>query len=357
MIYRIGQKGLEPMDVPDNDQRNNLPIGTVLELNGYTNPKFVIIKNLGTPEKCPGYGSRYVTVKLEDNSISRHDAYTIKNLADKKDNRIQMYYTDQVLNPDEVEGIWDDAQRKEKKHNDERKQAAVVSEEKTVLGRELFAKHIPKTAKALIVAEMEFDMSDMQTDYFATHTTRTVILGVSKYKRDIFSEMRKYADKIPETAHLKEPSKLNNNNEPKTEGNKHWWKPSDEHREKYSMGHGYYLKADSRYSTGWVIRKVCKYNDGWSEYLYRSLADQNVFAEPDSPWLKGAPEVSAPGESVFLAEDAKKETMDMNVKLTKEQIEYLQKLLCKTDFITDNPNIEAAMIGDIELQLQKTKTN
>ena len=45
----------------------------------------------------------------------------------------------------------------------------------------------------------------------------------------------------------------------------------------------------------------------------------------------------------------------MNVELTKEQVEYLFELLCKTDFITDNPNTEAVMIGNIELQLQKAE--
>lgn len=31
---------------------------------------------------------------------------------------------------------------------------------------------------------------------------------------------------------------------------------SIEHREKYSMGHGFYLKASGRYSSGWIVRKV-----------------------------------------------------------------------------------------------------
>jgi hypothetical protein len=31
---------------------------------------------------------------------------------------------------------------------------------------------------------------------------------------------------------------------------------SIEHREKYSLGHGYYLKATGRYSDGWIVRKV-----------------------------------------------------------------------------------------------------
>ena len=47
----------------------------------------------------------------------------------------------------------------------------------------------------------------------------------------------------------------------------------------------------------------------------------------------------------------------MNVELTKEQVEYLFKLLRKTNFITEHANTEAIMIGDIELQLQKAKVS
>lgn len=280
MIYRIGQKGLESMEVSECDKKNNLLVGTVLRLNGYTNPKYVIVKNLGFPEGCPGYGARYITVKLEDNTLSRQDAYTMKYIADKKDNRIQMYITDEVMHTDEVLAIWEKAKQKEADQIVKQKEAAEIAETQTLKGRLMFERLIPEKAQALIVAEFEFDMCDLQTDYFATHTTRTVILGWSKHKRDLFSEMRKYAGLIPETKHLKEPPKFDSIHKPKTEQNKSWWHPCDEHREKHSMGHGYYLKATGRYSTGWLVRKVVKYNDGWSEYLFRSLADQCILEEP-----------------------------------------------------------------------------
>lgn len=56
------------------------------------------------------------------------------------------------------------------------------------------------------------------TDYYAHSTQRTVIIGFSKHKRDIFSEMRKHASNFEETAYLAEPNE------------------DYEHREKYSMG-------------------------------------------------------------------------------------------------------------------------
>ena len=291
MIYKIGQKGLERKDVPENHKKNELPIGTILQLNGYANPRYVIVKNLGIHEKFVSHGARYLTVKLEDFSFAQHDAFSMDHIADKKDNRIHMYFTDEVLSPDEILATWEKAKQKEKAQKEAQEKAALIAKEKEARGRELFAKFIPEMAQALIVAELEIDKCDLQTDYFATSTSKTVILGWSKHKRDIFSEMRKFADLIPETAHLKWAPELNSNGEPKTKTNNPWWHPADEHREKYSMGHGYYLKAEQRYSSGWLIRKIRKYNDGFSEYLYRSLADRCVIDKPPRPLVN--PKASA----------------------------------------------------------------
>lgn len=95
----------------------------------------------------------------------------------------------------------------------------------------------PAWAKAVIVAELEEDDSDSQSDYFATKTVRTVILAFSKHCRDLFPELRKAARNFAETADLAD---------------------ADEHaepREKYSMGHGYYLKDGRRYQSGWRVVK------------------------------------------------------------------------------------------------------
>lgn len=96
---------------------------------------------------------------------------------------------------------------------------------------------VPAEAKAVIVAEFEQDQSDSMTDYFATTTTKTVILAFSRHTRDLFPEMRKAARNYEATAHLADAG------------------ANAEHREKYSMGAGYYLKDSHHYSDGW---KVCK---------------------------------------------------------------------------------------------------
>jgi hypothetical protein len=100
----------------------------------------------------------------------------------------------------------------------------------------------PEWAAAVIVAEMVHDQSDVQTDYFGSTTGRVIILGFSRHKRDLFPEMRKAALNRPETAFLATA-------------------PDDaEHREKYSMGGGFYLKAGWRNSDGWRISKRALYN-------------------------------------------------------------------------------------------------
>ena len=106
------------------------------------------------------------------------------------------------------------------------------------------AKRRPSWAKACIVAEYHESDTDTMTDYFGHHTTRTLILAWSKHARDLFPEMRKAARNHPELAHLVtavdagDPAYYSN----------------EEHREKYSMGGGYYLGV-YRHNSGWVVKK------------------------------------------------------------------------------------------------------
>lgn len=96
----------------------------------------------------------------------------------------------------------------------------------------------PAWAKAAIVAELVHDQSDSMSDYFGHTTTRRIVLAWSSHTRDLFPEMRKAAALFAETAELATA-------------------PADaEHREKYSMGGGFYLKAGYRHSDGWRVSKT-----------------------------------------------------------------------------------------------------
>jgi predicted RNA methylase len=110
-----------------------------------------------------------------------------------------------------------------------------------VVARERFAddlaKYAPAWAKAAIIAEQHEDDSDTMTDYHNHRTLRRVVIGWSKHERDLFPELRKAAAGFDETAHLADAPE------------------SAEHREKYSMGAGFYLKQGWRDCTGWAVKK------------------------------------------------------------------------------------------------------
>jgi len=213
-------------------------------------------------------------------------------------------------------------------------------------GKELFARHIPADAVAVIVAEHHRDDSDTMTDYFNHQTTETIIIGWSSHAKDLFSEMRKAALRLPETAHLGPGmghfnARIRFDNDVHDNGCCYWkgqyspWHrameevdgkapvfhtrdeaqafislrgtPNNitvgdseasfswiieeheiEHREKWSMGGGYYLKDGSRDSSGWCVRKHRKWGAAWGADLYASMAKHCIFGEqlkpgPDTP--------------------------------------------------------------------------
>jgi len=102
----------------------------------------------------------------------------------------------------------------------------------------LVEKRMPAGTKAVIVAERKKDECDPMTDYYGSSTQCRIILAYSKHTRDMFSEMRKAAKNGPFEG-IKELENAPEN-----------W----EHREKWSMGAGYYL-GRSKYD-GWIIRKL-----------------------------------------------------------------------------------------------------
>lgn len=167
----------------------------------------------------------------------------------------------------------------------------------------------PEWARAVIVAELMVDDSDIMTDYFAAHSERTLYLAWSRHTRDLFPELRKAAANAKETEHLghgkdlyrplvviatnfkshgayygdgqhspwhceQEPEDalttkqeaedwIKGKGAPKsimngeTEVHFRWVITQDsiEHREKYAMGKGYYLSA-GRGMSGWTVRKL-----------------------------------------------------------------------------------------------------
>lgn len=137
----------------------------------------------------------------------------------------------------EAAALWETAKAARAETRRRNMAAAEDAKRKADAVKAEIAKHRPAWAQAAIVATLEHDDCDSLTDYFNVTRSRRVIIGWSKHTRDLFPEMRKAAARFPETAHLADAPE------------------SAEHREKWSMGGGYFLKAGSRYCDGWKISK------------------------------------------------------------------------------------------------------
>jgi hypothetical protein len=136
---------------------------------------------------------------------------------------------------------------------DERQAEAQRQREAVAAYRDRYRDKIPTDAVAVIVAELQRDDSDVMTDYFNVKTVRTVLLAFSSHTKDLFSEMRKAARNFPETAALADAG------------------PEVEHREKWSMGAGYYLKGGNKYSDGWAVKKQRMWRPAGSNDLAEGL--------------------------------------------------------------------------------------
>ena len=160
----------------------------------------------------------------------------------EKDGRqgIGIYYREgEKVSPEELQELIRKAEAAEAAQaQEEARQAQEADQAKAqaiARGREIVPS-IPKWAKRAIVANYIEDESDPQSDYYNSRRMQTVFLAWSRHDRDRFDEMRAAAGNFEATKHLV------------TGG--------EEHREKHSMGAGYYLKDGHRDSTGWEIRKA-----------------------------------------------------------------------------------------------------
>ena len=168
----------------------------IIQMEGYSYDRYVV--HLITHDK---YGYHYHLINLRTLDIQQSEI--IKPLSQKFG--IGMYYDEnnsEFMPEKEVAKLYakanakeDAEQEKERLENERRKAVREI-------GRKWLNENLPKDVKAIIVARLKADESDSQTDYYASRVTRTVIIGFSKHKRDIFSEMRKYASNFEETAHL-----------------------------------------------------------------------------------------------------------------------------------------------------------
>jgi hypothetical protein len=157
---------------------------------------------------------------------------------------IGYYYDDanpEFMDSFEVLALYSEAEYKAREEQEARQKRQDRNEQLRAIGKEGLQNLVPAGTKAVIVAKLHEDDSDMMTGYYGYHTRRTVILGFSTHTKDLFSEKRKHAANFTETAYLAEESE------------------KYEHREKYAGGAGYFL-GKSKYS-GWIVTKEKYYKD------------------------------------------------------------------------------------------------
>jgi hypothetical protein len=232
-------------------------INQVIQMEGYSYDRYVVYKITHNQ-----FGYHYHLINLR--TLDFHQSEIIKPLSQKFG--IGMYYDENNIGfmPEaEVAELYAKAKAKQDAEREAERKENERREEVRVIGREWLRNNLPADAKAIIVGRLKQDESDSQTDYFASSTVSNVILGFSKHTKDIFSEMRKHASNFEGTAHLAE------------------YNEDYEHREKYSMGAGYYL-GESKYH-GWIIEKEPIYNRERiiEEFAYTAGCPDSIYTQPD----------------------------------------------------------------------------
>jgi hypothetical protein len=199
----------------------------IIQMNGYEDDRYVVYDIASSK-----WGLSYELINLRTKTFGQCDL--IRPLSQKFG--IGYYYDDE--NPQFMDAFEVAVLQSEAEQNRQAEQVAKQQEhdeQLKAIGRQRLEAIVPADAKAIIIAELHEDESNSMTDYYGYRTKRTVILGFSTHTRDLFSEMRKVAANFEETTYLA------------AENEKY------EHREKYSMGDGYYL-GESKYH-GWIIQK------------------------------------------------------------------------------------------------------
>ncbi len=237
--------------------KQSVSVNQVVQMWGYNDPRYVVYR----VEKLQ-WGIQYHLIDLDTHAFN--STTSIRPLSEKFG--IGIYYDDkdpQFKSTQEVAELLTQAQIKKKLEEQQAEEERKEREKISAIGREWLQESIPQDAQAIIVARLKQDDSDSYTDYFASSVQQTIILGFSKHKRDLFSEMRKYANNFEGTAYLAE------------------YNEEYEHREKYSMGDGYYL-GRSKYS-GWIIEKVKIYDrkNTIENFAYIAGNYENIFLKLD----------------------------------------------------------------------------
>jgi len=271
--------------------------GRIIQMNGCNYGRYVVYDIVNGNN-----GLLYKLINLSTYKFGKCDM--IRPLSKKFG--IGYYFDDE--NPEfmddfEIAILRSEAERIEQEERQEAQKKTERNEQLRAIGRERLQNLIPADAKSIIIAELHSDERDTMTDYYGYGTERTIIF--SSHTKDLFSEMRKYAANFEGTACLATENK------------------EYEHREKYSMGDGYYL-GKSKYS-GWVIQKERLYGSR-EEYIdrYALIAgdEDNIFVKAQASKSETAAE-TVTGDFIIVDYSEKAIAMFGDTKPIKDELKLL----------------------------------
>lgn len=229
-VFRIGSGGMVPVQPAD------LEIGQVIFLNGYGQTEHHHERLAIFQKDYPDQGRiMYGCVNLDKPGFRRIDSYEITNVKDKMGDTIGMYYKEgDLVSQEEINQGITRAKAAEEEARIEKEEKQRENEKIMEAGKKLIEDNRMPGAVGFITASYMVDDTDLMTDYFGSHSERTVILAWTQKKREDFREMRNACLNctIPEVRDLAETG--------------------EEHRENYSGGEGYFL-GNKR--AGWKVEK------------------------------------------------------------------------------------------------------
>ena len=173
---------------------------------------------------------------------------TVENL-NLVETELESHYNWPAITPAQAEALRRDCEKEQNAIMRAAELARMEREAEAEALRQRLAGVMPADCKGVIIAELQASDCDSMSDYFASHSERVLILGFSPHNRNNFAEMRKALKAaaigdLPGLQRLADPEH------------------SEECRENWSMGKGYYLqeKNASSYS-GWKVKKVRAYKN------------------------------------------------------------------------------------------------
>ena len=178
----------------------------------------------------------------------------------------------------------------------------------------------PASAKGIIVAELHKDASDPMTDYFASHSVRTVAIGWRFSAREDFRALHAAAAQFPETKDTE----------------------FTEHRDNYSMGAGNYLSdhGGAHSGSGWVIKSRT------FPCTYLSLTEDAIPAQPaqpTSPAASTAPAQGTNGSKPVKATEISPNVLDILSRATADgNTVRIKDRLNRADYVAVNEVLAAA---------------